>query len=104
MRTMTGMFHITLLPSTDEEAFVSQMREVAFTSAASMQATRITQSFQHELLKRHADIREYVWQVRVTLVTDREYHFGENLERVQKVVDGVGVVSGLDVYTNIVAS
>jgi hypothetical protein len=101
MRTMTGMFHITLLPSADEQAFVSQMRDVTFTSATSMQATRITQSFQHELLKRHADIRAYVWQVRVTLVTDRDYNFSENLDRVQKAVEGSGVVSGLDVYTNI---
>jgi hypothetical protein len=101
MMTMTGMFHIILLSSADEQVFVSMMRDVVFKSPAAMQATRNTQSIQHELLKKRADVRAYVWKVRVGLVTDREYDFGENLERVQKAVEGAGVVSGLDIYTNI---
>ena len=45
--------------------------------------------------------REYVWHVTVDLVTDKGYDFAENIERVQAHVANWGVVTGLDVYTDI---
>lgn len=100
MSTMTGMFHITLTPSTDEAAFVSRMTDV-FEKHDVLQLTRTTAHFTHVLLKKQSDIREYVWEVRVDLVTDHPYDFAENLERVQKTLDNAAVVSGLQVYTNV---
>jgi len=97
---MTGMFRIALLPSADEGAFASRMMDV-FKKADALQLTRITSGFTHTLLKKSSDVREYVWEARVELVTDHPYNFAENLERVQKSVDGFGVVSGLDIYSNV---
>lgn len=101
--TMTGQFHITLTPDADEKAFVTRMTGVVFNDMASLQSTRITAAFRHRLLKGRSEFREYVWQVEVDLVTDHEYDFAENVERVQKSLAGSGVVTGLDVYTHVSA-
>jgi len=97
---MTGMFRIALLPSADEGAFASRMMDV-FKKADALQLTRITSGFTHTLLKKSSDVREYVWEARVELVTDHPYNFAENLERVQKSIEGLGVVSGLEIYSNV---
>jgi hypothetical protein len=97
--TMTGQFHITLLPEADEKAFVARMTDTVFKDPAAMQLTRITEAFRHRLLKGRAEFREYVWQVEVDLVTDHEYSFAQNVERVQQALAGSGVLTGLDVYT-----
>ena len=98
---MTGMYHIALLEEADEQAFVKNMTEVVFKNPGALQATRITQSIAHQLLKKRSDLRQYVWQVTVHLITDREYDFAENLKRVQQHVQGSGLVIALDVYTNV---
>jgi hypothetical protein len=96
---MTAMYHISLLPGTDDQAFEKQMTEVVFNNVSALQLTRITQGFTHQLLKGKSEFREYVWQVTVDLVTDKGYDFGENVERVQRSVADWGLVTGLDVYT-----
>ena len=99
--TMTGMFHIALLPETDEQEFVTHMTQSVFTDASALQATRITQSIRHELLRGRGEFRRYVWLVTVELVTDREYDFDENIENVRKAVEASAVLTGLDVYVNL---
>jgi hypothetical protein len=99
--TMTGLFHITLLPDADEQAFVTHMTATVFKDVSALQLTRITAAFRHTLLKGRSEFREYVWQVEVDLVTDHEYNFAENTARVQTSLNGAGVVTGLDVYTHV---
>jgi hypothetical protein len=99
--TMTGQFHITLVPGADEKAFTARMKDTVFKDPSAMQLTRITAAFRHRLLKGRAEFREYVWQVEVDLVTDHEYSFAENVARVQESLAGAGVVTGLDVYTHV---
>jgi hypothetical protein len=99
--TMTGLFHITLLPDADEQAFVTHMTGTVFKDVSALQLTRITAAFRHKLLKGRSEFREYVWQVEVDLVTDHEYDFAENIARVQKSLAGSGVLSGLYVYTQV---
>ena len=98
--TMTGLFHITLSPAANEDAFVEHMNTVVFKNAASMQLTRITRSIEHDLLKGRGPVPTYAWQVRVRLETDHEYDFAQNIPRVQEAVGAAGVLSGLDVYVN----
>lgn len=98
---MTGMYRISLLPDADDQAFEKQMTETVFSDVSALQLTRITRDFDHRLLRRRGDFREYVWHVTVDLVTDKGYDFAENIERVQAHVTNWGVVTGLDVYTDI---
>jgi hypothetical protein len=100
---MTGMYRISLLPNADAPAFEKQMTDVVFSDVSALQLTRITQGFDHRLLRRQGEFREYVWHVTVDLVTDHGYDFAENIERVQAHVANWGVVTGLDVFTNIQA-
>lgn len=99
--TMTGLFHITLLPDADEQAFVTHMTGTVFKDVSALQLTRTTSAFRHQLLKGRSEFREYVWQVDVDLMTDHEYDFAENIARVQKNLAGSGVLSGLYVYTQV---
>ena len=98
---MTGLFHITLSPTANEDAFVAHMIDVVFKDPASMQSVRNATGIAHELLKGRGPAPTYVWQVRVALMTDQEYNFERNLERVQQAVSGSGVLTGLDVYVNV---
>ena len=98
---MTGMFHLALLPGTDEQEFVEHMTQSVFTDVSALQATRITRSMRHELLHARGEFRTYVWLVTVELVTDREYDFYENIDNVRKAVEASAVVTGLDVYVNL---
>lgn len=98
---MTAMFHIALLADASESAFVTRMNDVVFKDVSAMQLTRTTAAFAHKLLKKQSRIPAYVWQATVDLVTDREYNFAENIERVQNAIKGAGVVTGLDVYTHL---
>ncbi len=99
--TMTGQFHITLMPGADEPAFAAHMKDTVFKDVSALQSTRITAAFRHRLLKGRAEFREYVWQVEVDLVTDHEYDFAENVARVEKSLAGSGVVTRLDVYRHV---
>lgn len=98
---MTGIYRIALLPATDESAFVKHMTDTVFTNRSALQATRITQSIAHQLLKGRSEFREYAWLVIVDLVTDHGYDFAQNIERIGKAFDGMAAVIGLDVYTNV---
>jgi hypothetical protein len=96
---MTGLFHLTLLPSTDAAKFERQITEVAFANVGVMQLTRTTSGFDHRLFKRNGELRQYVWQAEVTLMTDHPYDFAGNIPKVEDAVKGMAVVSGLDVFT-----
>jgi hypothetical protein len=98
---MTGLFHITLSPTANEEAFVAHMTDVVFNDPGSMQSVRNATGIKHELLKGRGPVPTYIWQVRVALMTEQEYNFDRNVERVQQAVAGSGVLSGLDVYVNV---
>lgn len=98
--TMTGMYRITLLPSADEKAFIEHMAEV-FHSPGALQATRTTSGFSHTLLNASGALRQYVWLVKVHLVTAVGYDFSRNIERVQEAIGQFAVLTGVDVYTNV---
>jgi hypothetical protein len=98
---MTGMYRISLLPGADDQAFEKRMTEVVFNDGTALQLTRITQGFEHRLLRGHGLFRQYLWQVTVDLVTDKPYDFAENVEKVQAHVGSWGVVNGLEVYTDV---
>jgi hypothetical protein len=98
---MIGLYRITLLPAADEQAFVKRMTEVVFTDVSALQLTRITAGFHHQLLKGRTALREYVWHVTASLVTDHEYDFAQNIERVQNSLDGAGVVTGVESFINV---
>lgn len=98
---MTGLFHIALSPVADENAFVTHMTDVVFKEPNAMQSVRNANSIDHQLWKGRGPVPTYIWQVRVGLMTDSEYDFSRNIERVQKAVAGSGTLSGLDVYVNV---
>jgi hypothetical protein len=101
---MTGLYHIVLLPGADEQAFVRHMTDVVFKSTSVLQLTRITSGFDHQLLKSTGDFRSFAWQATVRLVTDHGYDFLQNIERVQKSVADFGLLTRVDVYTNVEAA
>ena len=98
---MKGIYRIALLPGTDESAFVKHMTDTVFTNPSAVQLTRITRGITHQLLKGRSEFREYAWFVIVDLMTDHGYDFAQNVERMGKAIDGMAVVIGLDVYTNV---
>jgi hypothetical protein len=98
---MTGLFHITLSPTADESAFVTHMTDVVFKEPDAMQSVRNCTGIDHELLRGRGPVPTYAWQVRVRLMTDSEYNFDRNIERVQKAVEGMGTLSGLEIYVNV---
>ena len=96
---ITGQFRIALLPGTDQQAFIEHMKNVVFTGPGVLQLTRITRSFDHQLLE--GSMRQYVWQTTVDLVTDAGYNFLENAERVQASVEAFGVLIHIEAFTNV---
>lgn len=98
---MTGLFHLTLLPSTDDPNFEKQITEVAFANPSVMQSTRITRDFDHRLLKKRNSLRQYVWQVDVDLMTDHDYDFAANITKVQDAIDGMAVITAIDVFERV---
>jgi hypothetical protein len=94
---MLGIYHVALLPSADENAFVSHMREEVFGSNV-LQLTRVTSGFSHQLLERPGELRQYAWHVTVTLVS-ASYDFDQNVERLQASIEKLGLVIGVDTYT-----
>ena len=97
---MTGAYRIALLPSADEQAFVRHMTDVVFNNPSALQLTRTTEQFEHQLLKISGDLRQYVWQVKVTLTTDVPYDFTQNA-KVQETIMDFGVLFSVEAYTNI---
>ena len=95
---MTGLFHLTLLPSTVDTTFEKELTEVAFTNVSAMQSTRITTGVDHVLLKKRGELRQYVWQVDVDQMTNHDYDFAQNLARVQEALKDMAVVTGVEVY------
>ena len=70
MTQMTDVYHFTLLPATDEDAFVAFARQEGFPRASVTRAGTVTRQ---QLLKEHAGedgARRYLWVVHWTL------HFG----------------------------
>lgn len=96
---MTGQFRIALLPNADPQAFIDHMKNVVFRDTSALQLTRITRSFDHQLLA--GPMRQYVWQARVDLQTSAGYNFGENAERVQQRVEQFGVLIEIQTFTNV---
>jgi hypothetical protein len=101
---MTAMFHIALLPDANESAFTQRMTESVFKDLAVFALTRTTAAFAHQLLKKQSRIPAYVWQATVDLVTDHEYDFEGNVDRVRAAIKGMGVVTSVEVYTHLGAS
>jgi hypothetical protein len=96
---MLGAYHIALLPTADEDAFVSHMTGAVFHGGV-LQLTRVTSGFSHQLLERPGELRQYAWQVTVQLVSGG-YDFAQNVERLQASIEQFGVVIGVDAYTEI---
>ena len=65
---MLGICHIALLPTADEDAFVSHMSAEVFHGSV-LQLTRVTSGFGHQLLKRPSELRQYAWKVTAQLVS-----------------------------------
>jgi len=98
---MTAMFHMALLPDANGSAFVTRMTESVSKDVAAFALTRTTAASAHRLLKKQSRIPAYVWQATVDLMTDHEYDFEGNVERVRAAIKGMGVVTGLEVYTHL---
>lgn len=81
MTQMTDVYHLALLPDTDEEAFVAFARQKGFALASVTRAGTVTSQY---LLKEHAGedgTRRFLWIVRWTL------HFGmEALEHIPESI------------------
>jgi hypothetical protein len=99
---MVGIYHIALLPTADEDAFVSRMTAQVFHGDV-LQLTRVTSGFSHQLLKRANELRQYAWKVTAQLVSGG-YDFAQNVERLQASIEQFGVVIGVDAYTEIAAA
>ena len=107
---MTGLFRFALLPDVEPESFEAHMRDEVFGGFA-LQATRITHSFDHQLLlaqvRRSGDDglhsphpgTQYVWQATVNLMTDAGYDFEQNIERIQQRVGQFAVLIDVESYT-----
>lgn len=100
--TMTGIFHITLVPDADEQAFVAHMVNAVFSS--SLLATRITRSQTNALLKKHGGLRQYAWQATVDLMNDMGRPFDDFLAAVRNSIAAYGEVTGVDTYTHVDAT
>lgn len=100
---MLGVYHIALLTTADEDAFISHMTEKVFGSADILQLTRITSGFSHQLIKRTGELRQFAWLVTADLVTSVGYDFEQNMERLQASLQPFGVVIGVDAYTQLAA-
>ena len=96
---MVGVYHIALLPSADETAFVTHMTEEVFPSTGILQLTRITSGFSHRLLEHSGHLHQFAWSVTVQLVTDSGYDFQQNVERIQASLQPFGLVIGVDTFT-----
>lgn len=92
---LLGLYHIALLPTSDEDAFVSHMAD-----APDPQLTRVTSSVTHQLLKRPDGLRRYAWQLNVESMTGA-YDFDGNLEPLQDHIKDFGVVFGVDTYAEV---
>jgi hypothetical protein len=99
---MLGIYHIALLPTADEDAFVSHMTAEVFHGDV-LQLTRVTSGFSHQLLKRPSELRQYAWKVTAQLVSGG-YDFAQNVERLQASIEQFGVVIGVDAYTEMAAA
>jgi hypothetical protein len=107
---MVGIYHIALLTTADEDAFVAHVTAENFANVeAVLQLTRVTSGFHHQLLKRGEAVNEsdrpapglprrYAWHVTVQLVGDAGYSFEQNLERLQDTLEKFGVVIGVETY------
>lgn len=98
---MVGVYHIALLPTADETAFVRHMAGEVFPSTSILQLTRITSGFSHRLLKRSGQLHQFAWNVTVQLVTDAGYDFQQNVERIQASLQAFGLVIGIDTFTEL---
>jgi hypothetical protein len=100
---MTGSYRISLLQNAEHREFERHMLETVFADVSALQTTRITRGFAHHLLRRQGAFREYFWHVTVDLVSDKEYDFAQNIEKVQAHVSNWALVTGLDVFDNVEA-
>ena len=98
---MTGIYRIALFPEADESQFVDHMVANVF---GVLQLTRITKSFSHSLLAMKSALRQYAWIATVDLVTDHEYDFDQNNERIQKAIGQFGLLIGTETYKKLPAS
>jgi hypothetical protein len=99
---MLGVYHIALLTTADEDAFVSHMTGEVFQGDV-LQLTRVTSGFSHQLLKRPGELRQYAWNVTTQLVSGG-YDFAQNVQRLQASIEQFGVVIGVDAYTEVAAA
>lgn len=93
---VTGIYRLALRPGADEQAFLAHMKTEVFTSATILQSTRITRDFQHRLVKVEGPVPQFLWIVRVDLVTDKGYDFADNIDRVRESLQAFGVLAGLE--------
>lgn len=99
---MLGIYHIALLPTANEDAFVSHMTAEVFDGGV-LQLTRVTSGFSHQLLKRPGELHQYAWHVTAQLVSGG-YDFAQNIERLQASIEQFGLVIGVDTYSEIAAA
>jgi hypothetical protein len=101
--TMTGMYHLALLPTADPDAFQQHMTDQLFTDADVLQLTRISEGFSHELLStaEHPpnSSAQYLWSVTVALTTDAGYDFQSNANQLQHRLNPFAVLTDVESYT-----
>lgn len=98
---MLGVYHIALLPTADETAFVGHMTAKVFPRSDILQLTRVTSGFTHRLLKRAGQLDQFAWNVTVQLMTDAGYDFEQNVERIQASLQAFGLLIGVDTFTEL---
>jgi len=103
----TAHYHLVLHAGADADAFEALYADNAMDGV--IQPTRITSGFDTRLLRSADDPtdgdsalpagRRYVWEVNVTLVTDKGYDFGRNVEGLQAGVADLATVYRLESFT-----
>jgi hypothetical protein len=93
-----GLYHIALLPTAEEDAFINRMAELG-DGPGIFQLTRVTSGFDTLLLRRPGPLPIFAWHVTARLVTSVTYDFEENVEALQQAIAEFGVVFAVDTYT-----
>jgi hypothetical protein len=103
MMRMIDVYHLELLPDSDEEAFVSFARQEGFALAAVTRAGTVTSQ---NLLKEHGDedgMRRYLWIVRWTLHFEIEAveHIGGSLWKVVRQLETWAEITSFGRYVHV---
>jgi hypothetical protein len=106
MTQMTDVYHLVLLPDTDEEAFVAFAQQEGFARAAVTRAGTVTSQY---LLKEHDGDdgrRRYMWIVRWTSHVELEAleHIARSLWKVAQPLESQAEMTSFARYVQVAES